>query len=69
MLLAEIAAPPAPSVVSCVFCRLLPFHRPPCCHPSSGSLSRRAQVSEKAVAWLEGRLLDGADGTVTEVKR
>lgn len=57
------------SLVCFVACLAGPFHRPTRCHPSSGSLSRRARVSEKAVAWLEGRLLYGADGTVTEVKR
>jgi len=37
-------------------------------HPVACCCACQAHLSEKAALWLEGKLLDEADGEVTEVK-
>lgn len=66
--LAKIAATPAHPLCLVHVVSVLLFNFPPSCHSSSGLLSCQAHLSEKSVPWLEGKLLDGADGIVTEVK-
>lgn len=66
--LAKIAAQPALPLCLVHVISVLLFNFPPPCHSSSGLLSCQPNVSENAVSWLKGKLLDVADGIATEVK-